>query len=129
MPALPRSALVPQSRFLIRKQLGKHPTYVFPWRGHKITQVNTKAWRQALERAGIDDFRWHDLRHTWASWHVQNGTPLNVLQELGAWESPEMVRRYAHFSADHLAPYAERLASLRVVDVGTDPTKIPTAAQ
>ncbi|HET7730767.1 MAG TPA: tyrosine-type recombinase/integrase, partial [Usitatibacter sp.] len=93
------------------------------------TQVNTKAWRQALGRARIEDFRWHDLRHTWASWHVQNGTPLNVLQELGGWESPEMVRRYAHFSADHLAPYAERLAALRVVDVGTDPTRIPTAAE
>ncbi|MBW3508495.1 tyrosine-type recombinase/integrase [Janthinobacterium sp. NKUCC06_STL] len=45
----------------------------------------------------------------WASWHVQNGTPLNVLQELGGWESTQMVRRYAHFSASHLAVYAERL--------------------
>jgi len=114
---------------LIRKQLGQHPVYVFSWRGQRITQVSTKAWRLALGRARIEDFRWHDLRHTWASWHVQNGTPLNVLQELGGWESPEMVRRYAHFSTDHLAPYAERLASLRVVGVGADPTEIPTGAQ
>ena len=62
--------------------------------------------RAALKRAGIEDFRWHDLRHCWASWHVQNGTPLFALQELGGWESPEMVRRYAHLSACHLAPYA-----------------------
>lgn len=101
---------------ILRKQVGKHVTYVFSYKDHKITQVNTKAWRKALTRAGIEDFRWHDLRHTWASWHVQNGTPLFALQELGGWESPEMVRRYAHLSADHLAPYADNLCALRVVD-------------
>ncbi len=65
------------------------------------------------------DFRWHDLRHTWASWHVQNGTPLHALQELGGWETADMVRRYAHLAAEHLAPYADRLSALRLV-VGTD---------
>lgn len=91
---------------------GQHPTHVFSYKGSSIVKVSTAAWKKALRRAGIDDFRWHDLRHTWASWHVQNGTPLNVLQELGGWESPQMVRRYAHFSASHLAVYAERLPSL-----------------
>jgi hypothetical protein len=41
-----------------------------------------------------------------ASWHAQNGTPMHVLQELGGWESPLMVRRYAHFATEHLAAYA-----------------------
>ena len=72
---------------VIRSQIGKHSTHVFSYRGKPVRQVNTKAWRQALKRAGIEDFRWHDLRHTWASWHVQAGTPLHVLQELGGWES------------------------------------------
>jgi integrase len=107
---------------LITKQLGKHLTHVFSFRGRPITQVSTKAWYAALERAGIDDFRWHDLRHTWASWHVQGGTPLFALQELGGWESPEMVRRYAHLAADHLAPYAERLSALRTVQCQPDGT-------
>lgn len=107
---------------LIRKQIGKHPTHVFSYNGHPILQVSTKAWYKALERAGIEDFRWHDLRHTWASWHVQNGTPLFALQELGGWESPEMVRRYAHLAADHLAPYADRLCALRVVDAEENDT-------
>ncbi|MCC7598357.1 tyrosine-type recombinase/integrase [Janthinobacterium sp. FW305-129] len=44
---------------------------------------------KALKRAGIEDFRWHDLLHTWAGWHVQNGIPLKVLQELGGWECPQ----------------------------------------
>lgn len=72
-----------------------------------IKQVATKAWKKALKRAGIENFRWHDLRHTWASWHVQQGTPLHVLQELGGWESAEMARRYAHLHSDHLAEYAD----------------------
>ena len=101
---------------LVRKRLGKHATHVFRYRGVPITQVSTKAWYAALDRAGIKEFRWHDLRHTWASWHVQQGTPLFALQELGGWESAEMVRRYAHLAADHLAPYAERLCTLRVVN-------------
>lgn len=45
-------------------------------------------------------------------------TDLHVLQELGAWESVEMVRRYAHLSADHLASYVDRAAGLRPVPVG-----------
>lgn len=98
---------------VVAKQLGKHATHVFSYQGSRITQVSTKAWYSALERAGIGDFRWHDLRHTWASWHVQGGTPLYVLQEMGGWASAEMVRRYAHLAADHLAPYAERLGALR----------------
>ena len=97
----------------LREQVGKHLTHVFSFRGKPITQVSTKAWYAALGRAGIEHFRWHDLRHTWASWHVQAGTPLHALQELGAWESAEMVRRYAHLSADHLAQYVERLPRLR----------------
>ena len=103
-----------EARLIVQKQLGKHATHVFSFRGQPITQVSTKAWYAALKRAGIEDFRWHDLRHTWASWHVQGGTPLYALQELGGWQSTEMVRRYAHLSAEHLAPYAERLSRLRI---------------
>jgi integrase len=97
---------------IVLQQVGTHPTHVFSYKGTPITQVSTKAWYAALERAGIDNFRWHDLRPTWASWHVQNGTPLFALQELGGWESAEMVRCYARLAAEHLAPYAERLVTL-----------------
>jgi integrase len=101
--------LNPAAIALIAKQSGKHPTHVFTFKGKPVTQVSTKAWYQALKRADIEDFRWHDLRHTWASWHAQQGTPMSILQELGGWESAEMVRRYAHFSPDHLSLYADRL--------------------
>lgn len=101
---------------VLREQIGKHATHVFSYRGKPITQVNTKAWRHTLERVGIDNFRWHDLRHTWASWHVQSGTPLHVLQELGGWECVEMVRKYAHLSSEHLVEYVDRLSRLKVVE-------------
>lgn len=90
---------------IIRRQLGRHVSFVFTFKGKPVQQVNTRSWGKALKRAGIEDFRWHDLRHTWASWHAQAGTPLNVLQELGGWESVEMVRKYAHLAPDHLKQY------------------------
>ncbi|CAK0760955.1 single-strand DNA-binding protein [Gammaproteobacteria bacterium] len=94
---------------VIRRQIGKHLVFVFTYHGEPVTRANNHAWQKALKRAGIENFRWHDLRHTWASWHVQAGTQLHVLQELGGWQSYEMVRRYAHLSADHLADAAASL--------------------
>ena len=106
--AVPLSA---RAVIVLREQVGKHPLQVFTYEGSPVRQVNTKAWRSALQRAGIKDFRWHDLRHTWASWHVQAGTPLHALQELGGWETVEMVRKYAHLSSEHLAAYVDRISS------------------
>jgi len=107
---------------VLRQQIGRHPKYVFTYKGlAPVVQVNGKAWKAALTRVGVTDFRWHDLRHTWASWHVQAGTPLYVLQELGSWESPEMVQRYAHLSTDHLAEYVDRVSGLRIIG-GTEAT-------
>lgn len=94
---------------VLKRQLNKHAEFVFSYKGKPVSKANNHAWRKALTRAGIQDFRWHDLRHTWASWHIQQGTPLYVLQELGGWAGPEMVQRYAHLSASHLKAYADRL--------------------
>lgn len=102
----------------IKRQVGKHPTRVFAYRGQPINWVNTKAWKAALERAGIEDFRWHDLRHTWATWQRQAGTPTHELQRLGGWRTGTMVERYAHLAPDHLSLAASRLDSVLGVAVG-----------
>ena len=83
---------------------------VFTYRGRPVYQTATAAWA-ALQRAGLSDFRWHDLRHTWASWHVQRGTPLQVLRSWADGETMEMVQRYAHLSADHLAQWVTPLTA------------------
>lgn len=105
---------------ILRGQQGKHLNWVFPYQDKPVTQTATSTWRKAIAAAEIaKGFRWHDLRHTWASWHAQDGTPLNVLQELGGWASAEMVQRYAHLSVEHLAKWVDRRTGLRIVG-GTD---------
>ncbi|OGT33639.1 MAG: integrase [Gammaproteobacteria bacterium RIFCSPHIGHO2_02_FULL_39_13] len=94
---------------VLKKRVGMNATFVFTYHGMPVDQVNTKAWRKALKRAGITSFRWHDLRHTWASWHVQNGTSLQELQSLGGWSNLTMVLRYAHLSSSHLQSAANRI--------------------
>lgn len=80
--------------------------WVFAHRGRPLYKASNKAWYQALEKAGLQNVRWHDLRHTWASWHVMHGTRLEELQELGGWKTLQMVRRYAHLAPHHLAQVA-----------------------
>ena len=94
---------------VLKGELGKHKDFVFTYRGKPLYNINTRGWRKALKRAGIADFRWHDLRHTWASWLAMSGVGALQLQALGGWQSGVMVRRYAHLSAEHLAISASKL--------------------
>ena len=94
---------------VLERQRGKHRLRVFTYKARPLNSANTKSWRKALKTAGIKDFRWHDLRHTWATWLRQADVPTWVLQELGGWKSEAMVRRYAHMSVKHLQPYADQL--------------------
>jgi Phage integrase family len=66
----------------------------------------------------VDPLRWHDLRHTWASWAVQSGVTLHELMLLGGWRSFPMVLRYAHFALDHLALAAAKVRLNRRTKTG-----------
>lgn len=112
--------LNPEALRVLAGQHGKHKTWVFPvphWEtgtdgtARQVSdsptgKISSAAWSKACERAGLPWLRFHDLRHTWASWHVQAGTPLPVLQELGGWASLAMVQRYAHLGVSHVAAWA-----------------------
>ena len=88
---------------VLEQQKGLHPTNVFVYAGKPIANVSTKAWWAALERCDIENFRWYDLPHTWASWHRQEGTPTHELQRPGGWKTMAMVARYAHVAPEALA--------------------------
>jgi len=60
------------------------------------------AWEGALTGAKIDDCRFHDLRHTFASWLVQRGRSLPEVQEALGHASQAMTLRYSHLTPEHL---------------------------
>ena len=87
---------------------------MFTYAGHPIKRPDILTWQRACQKTGITDFRWHDLRHTWASWHVQAGTSLQTLMELGGWSSYDMVLRYAHLAGEHLHSAAGNIVTIQL---------------
>jgi integrase len=94
---------------VLNARMGLDREWVFTYRGKPIKRLTTKVWYKALKLAGIRNFRWHDLRHTWASWLVQEGVPLYALQEMGGWKTASMVRKYAHLSPAHNLQHAQKI--------------------
>jgi integrase len=94
---------------ILKRWKGQHEERVFVFRGKPVDDANGATFKAAAASVGLPELRWHDLRHTWASWHIQAGTPPHVLQDLGAWASYEMVRRYGHMSSAHLAKWAKKV--------------------
>lgn len=91
---------------MIRQQLGKDVKRVWTYKGKPFARCSTKTWEHAKRKAGIEDFRWHDLRHTWATILAQGGAPDGILMVLGAWKSVAMVRKYAHHNLESVRPAA-----------------------
>lgn len=88
----------------------QHGDRVFQFEGQPIANFNTAAFKKASRRAGLEWLRWHDLRHTGASWAVQGGVTLQELMVLGDWKSYRMVLRYAHLSPANAASAAQAVA-------------------
>ena len=75
-------------------------------------QRDWRRWfEQAVASAGIEDFKWHDLRHTFASRLVMAGVDIRTVQELLGHKSITMTMRYSHLSPDHRQAAAEKIAA------------------
>jgi integrase len=93
---------------VLRRQKGRHPVYVFTDQlGRAPVRSLKTCWRNAIKRAGLPAFRFHDLRHTWAAWHKLAGTPPSALKELGGWSDIRMTDRYGHINPTDYAQYVD----------------------
>ena len=89
------------------KRLWPNGERVFRYDGQPVSNFHTAAFKKAAERAKVLPLRWHDLRHTGASWAVQNGVTLQELMVLGNWKSYKSVLVYAHLAPSNSSKAAE----------------------
>jgi len=83
--------------------------WVFPGRSRRGPANIEKAWQKALKDTGIEDFRFHDLRHSAASYLAMNGASLAEIAEILGHKTLSMVKRYAHLSEAHTADVVRRM--------------------
>lgn len=82
---------------------------VFPGKNPSKPVDFRTPWETALRCAGVDDFRWHDLRHSCASYLAMNGASLAEIAEVLGHKTLAMVKRYSHLSDHHVAGVVARM--------------------
>jgi integrase len=92
-----------------------HPLWLFPRQDGQQPVLIEQAWRTARTRAGLVDFRFHDLRHTCASYLAMSGASLLDIATILGHKKLDVVRRYAHLTDAHTQGTLERMAQLFLV--------------
>jgi integrase len=100
--------------------------YVFG--SHKWNRFRT-AWETAVAASGIDDVRFHDLLHTFASWLVQSGRTLKEVREALGHQTITMTMRYSHLAPDHLRAAVAALDGVLRPEPAQGTTKAQEARQ
>ncbi|HEX2858868.1 MAG TPA: site-specific integrase [Alphaproteobacteria bacterium] len=83
--------------------------FVFPRADGKAPQEIRKHWEKALKVSKIEDFRFHDLRHTAASYLLEDGATLVQLSEILGHKTLQMVKRYAHLSEQQASDIVKKM--------------------
>jgi integrase len=83
--------------------------YVFPKCAQNGQTAIRKAWQKAVGEAKLENFRFHDLRHTAASYLAMNGATLAEIAEVLGHKTLLMVKRYAHLSEAHTSSIVEKM--------------------
>ncbi|MBI5578783.1 MAG: site-specific integrase [Deltaproteobacteria bacterium] len=96
----------------IRKREGLRSEFVFTHKETTVENYANYAFRGACRRAGIVNFRFHDLRHTFASHFIMRGGDLKALQEILGHSDIKTTMRYAHLSKAHKAKAINLLCGL-----------------
>ena len=101
------------ARAILRRQPATRCAFVFPSPLHagQALSCNLPLWNLVRERAGIEDVRLHDLRHTFASHAVMNGVPVPVVARLLGHRDVRMTLRYAHLADKEIEAAAERIGA------------------
>ncbi len=124
---------------ILKSQKGLYSKYVFVKDAPRQTNYKQYAWEKAIHISGLactnyntrrqsvsaglnstdddtkfkyDRVRWHDIRHSWAKWHIESGTPLYILKVLGGWDSIETVLRYAHINSTYTKSFSNNIKPL-----------------
>jgi integrase len=83
---------------------------LFPGNVHADKPIDLRApWEAALKQAGINDFKWHDLRHSCASYLAMGGASLTEIGAVLGHKSIAMTQRYSHLSENHVAGVLEQM--------------------
>jgi integrase len=100
-----------------RDQAADKAELAFPGKHGDALNNTRRSWEGVLRAAGITRFRWHDMRHTFASNLVMAGVDLNTVRELLGHSDYKMTQRYAHLAPEHKAAAVERLVSAAAVPI------------
>ncbi len=91
------------------QQRGLHHNLLFPGKIPGQPLDLRKAWHSALKQANLKDFRFHDLRHSAASYLAMSGSSLTEIATILGHKNLEVTKRYSHLSQNHISTVVERM--------------------